>query len=294
MDSVFAYHDLDNPLQRALDKKCKKFFMPETDANLCIFPIGRTDNQQPICKHTRCHLDKLTQMQPDKKNLHIGVGGLFNFDIAAAGGHDAILLVDINPAHVRYMKKLVQTLATSDTRAGFVGAIYHDPYMQNRIPKLMEMKWLTDEKSFAYLHALAKSGNIFVAPLNIYNDSQCKAIREWIDDSGFTPATIYTSNILEHGLNHTQVPLREVEIAALADLTRAQQDRTLYKRHKARTSYQSSLPRNVAATFNHNLDLLSSEDTLSFIAAELPFSNVMHPRILIEGKVQTPAAQHKR
>lgn len=294
MDSVFAYDTFDNPLQKALDKKSRDFVLPEIDTNLCIFPLGRTDNQEPICNHTRRHLDKMHEKDPEKKFLHIGVGGLFNFDIAAAGGHDAVLLVDINPAHTRYMKKLVQTLASSDSRAQFIGSMYEDAYMKDRISKLMDMKWLRDDKSFSYLHALARNGKIFLAPLDIYDTKQCQKIKEWVDEAGFTPATIYTSNIMEHGLNHAQNPLSEGEIAYMQELSGPQQDKMLYKKSNANTTYQKNLPTNIAGTLRHNLNLLSSEETLSFMAAELPISNVMHPRILIEGKAHTLPSPRER
>lgn len=294
MDSVFAYDTFDNPLQQALDKKSCNFALPEIDASLCIFPLGLTDNQEPICNHTRQHIDKLRHIHPEKKLLHIGVGGLFNFDIAAAGGHDAVLLVDINPAHARRMKRLIQTLASSESRAQFVGTMYKDPYMQSRIGILTDMPWLKDDKSFSYLQALARNGKIFLAPLDIYNTGQCQKIKDWIDESDFTPATIYTSNILEHGLNHAQNSLGMTEIVYMQELSRPQQDKVLYKKGKANTLYQKDLPHDIAGTLQHNLNLLSSDETMSFMAAEIPNSKVMHPRILIEGKTHSLPSQHDR
>lgn len=277
----------DNPLQRRLEELNPVTFRPFLN-HVCVLPQGHKHNHRPVLKHTQEHNSALRQEAPDRPLLHMGVGGLFNFDIVAAGRHDAMLLCDINPLQVSAMKEVVQILADSQTPAHFISRMEKKnrdflPYAPRTVflARLCEMPWLKDDASFQHLHALARNKKIFVSQLDIYETDQCRKIKEWMDEAGYTPSTIYTSNILEIPLRSgLKNPKEDINIEKLNSLTYEDQQSALYK-PEIPGSYQPAVPSDFAARFHKNLDILSSEQTLSFVLAEY---FAVTPRIVIHGK----------
>ncbi len=137
------------------------------------------------------------------KKLHIGTAGGMNFSIACKTKPDRILLLDINKNQEIFWKEIVTLLKENRHPWEFIeayqskqfsvairdakGSLYH--YMN-------KADWQSDEKTYLYLHKMAKQGHIAVATLDLIHDEQAaQVLGATLKQQGWMADTCYWSNI---------------------------------------------------------------------------------------------------
>lgn len=191
------------------------------------FPINEGAHQEEI-------IDQLTQpgiLRPTegKAQLHAGVAGCFNFDMAVAAKSDGIILMDNNRNQIDFWRSIVPLIVasptTADFRAAFVARIkdgdhfrlmdsncsrtvplrFRDVFKdQTPVPEdfFEDQGWLDVPQMYAHIHRLAKEGAIAAVLIDITDAAQCRKLKQAIsmldiDGRNAELATLYASNVYD-------------------------------------------------------------------------------------------------
>ena len=158
---------------------------------------------------------------------HLGVSGWYNFDIAVIRGSERIIIVDINPDQVAFMKQTLIAIVNASHRSQFVRGIleyidrntirYGEPrtntskffdYNLNRMDCNREDpssviydelnrdgSWLSSDQSYRYIRQLALDDRIAVLTTNVAHVHTFASIIGTIYKYNYELDTVYVSNV---------------------------------------------------------------------------------------------------
>lgn len=196
---------MDQNLQTQLDQlPFRKRPQKKVTDKIYAHPMAEDTHQLVILEE----LDK--RPRPSHPNrLHIGVAGLFNFEIAAKTRPDALLLLDYNQEQEKYWGIMIECFKKSDNIKDFGAALskalqkeYDNPEGL-RIIQIKDFQeyfnhsyeWLNPE-TFGYFKQLAEQGKIMTATIDLAgSDTSAKELGQFIKDQNFHVDTCYWSNI---------------------------------------------------------------------------------------------------
>lgn len=157
--------------------------------------------------------------QGDALNCHIGVSGLFNYDVVAARKSDFALLIDINKNTVALHWLTIMILQDTKihTRQQFIKALMHNLREYKRelfifsgssisnLPQELTRKgsWLESDEKFSYIQQMAVENRIMPTLLSISDRDALQKLAAIIKENGFRLDTLYTSNVIEWLLRKT-------------------------------------------------------------------------------------------
>lgn len=204
------------------------------------FPV----NEDTHCREILARVVQDAGKPHDKPRLHLGVAGFFNFDVAACGKHDGLILADINTDQVAFWRSVIQLVATSPTPNAFREAFcaqtdgtkfsllppesefrpmvelrYEDlqrkSSLHSPIQFLAQQRWLKSPELYQRIHEMAKDGRIASIELNLFDAAQCRGVREAvsklkIDGQSPTLATVYGSNVYDLYAEHPTMILPKI------------------------------------------------------------------------------------
>lgn len=199
------------------------------------FPINEAHHQEEI-------IDQLARpgtLRPTegKAQLHAGVAGFFNFDMAAVAKSDGIILMDNNRNQIDFWRSIVPLIAACPTAADFREAFaarikngdwfriadsiwsrsvplrFRDVWPhQTPMPEdfFKDQGWLDVPEMYAHIHRLAKEGAIAAVLMDITDAAQCHRLKQAvgrleIGGKEAELATLYASNVYDLQQMH---PLR--------------------------------------------------------------------------------------
>lgn len=183
--------------------------------------------------HQEVILDELYERpESDVPNrLHVGVAGLFNFEIASITRPSALLLLDYNEDQERFWKMIVTALKEGED----IGA-FHDRFsllLQEQLGQhdgiriihprrfvdyLSHMEWLNDPELYQYFHELATHDKIMTATVDLAGPPEAsRSIGDFITRHGFHVDTCYWSNIGQFFAPHLRGDIRADDGAVFAD-----------------------------------------------------------------------------
>ena len=175
----------------------------------------------------------LAKTQKLENACHLGFSGWYNFDIAVVRQSARIIICDINPNQISFLKRTLIMMIESTTREQFVETIlvYIKQEIQKRIESKLAVKhhkfhaefktfdvnllyldsgkaditdvvpneltrpysWLSSNHSYNYIRNLAMNDRIAVLATDIANINVFSRIRDILD--GYQIDTLYISNI---------------------------------------------------------------------------------------------------
>ncbi len=190
-----------------------------------IAPSSEFEHQEHIITKLRTR-----EAPPAGKRMHIGVGGFFNFDIAARTKPDVIFLLDNNvdaiPVWSLAAKGLRQCKDPKAFKAAFLPELLmlklDNPNIDLQSPAYVadymnhSAFWLRNQKAYDYLRTMAENGNIMCAPMDIVAASDAaQQIGQAIRDNGYQVDTAYWSNIGQFIAPYEAVPQPQTAVGSI-------------------------------------------------------------------------------
>lgn len=288
-----------NPLQDALIDALDGIFPYGTkkQSKAFLLPEGVNTHHPAIIKKIESHLRDLRTQEADSRFVHLGVGGLFNFDIIAKASPDYAVLVDIFPGVSQMLTMVMGAIKDSPTPQEFLKDMESNQTVFNQFSnydagKLAAMDWLKPEQ-YNRIREMVLQNRILTAPLDLYDEEACSKIKSFIEKQGWQVSSIYTSNILEHALEQNQ--RADISPRLIKQLNKmnssSEQNERIYLPQEGfchHSSYQSCLPDEFASVLQNNLNILADPCSLTFITPEIPLPVIKQPNIVIEGKMKPP------
>lgn len=164
------------------------------------------------------------------KSCHVGFSGWYNFDLVAIRRSDQVILCDINPHQVKFLKYTLQFITISKTRQEFVTQIcnfvdeqkqlhdndvsdylwfdtnIHTQYTISGTGQPQEViaqelnrsnSWLSTDDNFYYIQSLVFRDKIAVIVTDIGDYDRFTKIYKLLDDNFYHIDTLYLSNIID-------------------------------------------------------------------------------------------------
>lgn len=139
--------------------------------------------------------------------MHIGVGGMFNLEMAAMTKPDALLLLDANPAQKSFWDLFVILLKECEHPRELLGFLKHG-IVQSGVSlehKLFDLDYLFHDypawqqpAAYQHLRQLAQDGKILTADVDLVADrKRSEALGKFLHQKGFKTETCYWSNITD-------------------------------------------------------------------------------------------------
>lgn len=168
-----------------------------------LAPVGEHAHRAEILRR----LPELTAGKRGKARLHIGVGGLFNFEMASITRPDAILLADANPVQKQLWDYCIEVMRRTEDPASFrrqlIDVVRTSPAPQHEIDYDVEylrghsLPWLAPD-TYRHLRQLACDGKILTAEIDLVTDrDRSEALGKFLHEKGFQTQTCYWSNITD-------------------------------------------------------------------------------------------------
>lgn len=155
--------------------------------------------------------------RPSQTTVHIGCAAWHNLDIMYARGSDYGLIIDFNPKNAEFMKKTMELVKHSESRALFVQNMvaylnglqgeerqlfFHKDQTglpTERIEKelMRDSSWLGSDDNYRFIRQLAFSDRLVALTENITHSETFSQMRAYLDKSGIVVDTVYLSNICQ-------------------------------------------------------------------------------------------------
>lgn len=219
------------PLQQQIDRLLPDEAPGMFDALVHTKPV----NEGRHARELRHHLRERKRPENGMANLHLGVAGFLNFDLAAESRADGLLLADINREQLRFWRSIIEMLQECPTIDSFklafldrvsgngfwldadgnasVGVRNVEKTDQEGSPHsdpttlFDHQYWLRDAEKYAHLRRLACDGKIATLPINLYEAASCETVREAVnqlrvDGKQARLDTVYASNVYDIKMPH--------------------------------------------------------------------------------------------
>lgn len=205
------------------------------------FPVNEGRHRDQILAEVKRDYAALPR-ERDYARVHLGFAGFFNFDVAALGHYDGMVLCDLNQDQIRFWNKVIELLAQYENPGAFRKAFakcyekiehegntrsdhyFHVDDVGGRVQLrfqssdkmfsfsantfLSDQEWIKDAKMYRHLHDMAKAGNIAAVPLDAHSKEQCSALGDAIAAANINSKpvkldSIYASNIYDGAMLQT-------------------------------------------------------------------------------------------
>lgn len=169
-------------------------------------------------------------LDDNRHTCHVGVSGLFNYDMMAARKSGFAILLDINPNVIKVHKIVIELLKDMDiaTRHDFmakfmtrlrsdsVNLMVFDLRLFQALERQLEQEhtWLGTDEAFEHIRLLAIADRIVPIELSLADTKNLAAIAQAIRSADYRVDTLYTSNVIEWIMQAS--PRQEVENAKTA------------------------------------------------------------------------------
>lgn len=196
---------------------------PTMYANVHCQPVAEWEAREKVMARL-----KQTPRSAAPNRVHVGVAGLYNFDIAGQTKPDYMLLLDINRSQEIFWNEIISLLKDAPTPEQFVALLEERTRNPNK-PTFMvgehfngvdngngeelairdgrnfgmyfdeTCHWLKDADAYAHVRKLAMEGRIATATVDLFNDqARCAALGSALREHGLTSDTCYWSNVGEN------------------------------------------------------------------------------------------------
>jgi hypothetical protein len=164
---------------------------------------------------------------PDGKRVHIGVGGVFNLQMAAETKPDRLLLLDANKNQPRLWYEVIALLKDNPTQEGFWAAMqsrFRDDALTVARGKPIKLRgayymrthplneFSMPEDGYRHLHQLAREGKIACAVVDLFNDrTRCAALGGLLREQELQGDSMYWSNVASGSMPEDMYPRRTLD-----------------------------------------------------------------------------------
>lgn len=181
----------------------------DTELNKSLNGVYALSNESRIERS----IERLSEIQKDKRTCHIGVGALHNFDIMAVRRSSYGIIFDFNPDNQVFINKSLELITNSATSAEFVKQIikymemdlqkynryegYDSPIsrMQSELKRSSSWLWEGDVSKFQHIKKLAERRRIVAINQDFAKSSVFQKLIAKLEQLDCSVDTLYLSNL---------------------------------------------------------------------------------------------------